>query len=115
VGVGPGTTAPVKSAYAVDFWFRDEFSGRFSATQRLQFSELLDKIRDDERLVVAKLVARCDFQCTHACNGVFANEHLGPPQLGEDSADQFERMVRGGLAGLFRQGRPQLDWGRSPR
>jgi DNA invertase Pin-like site-specific DNA recombinase len=45
-----------RSGFVVDFWYADEgVSGKVSATQRPQFRELLDKIRDDERLVVAKL------------------------------------------------------------
>ena len=39
----------------MDFWFGDEISGKVTATQRPQLCELLDKIRDGERLVVAKL------------------------------------------------------------
>jgi DNA invertase Pin-like site-specific DNA recombinase len=45
-----------RAGYTVDYWYADEgVSGKVSATQRPQFRELLDKIRDDERLVVAKL------------------------------------------------------------
>ena len=44
-----------RAGYVVSYWFADEISGKVSATQRPQFRELLDKIRDDERLVVAKL------------------------------------------------------------
>ena len=45
-----------RAGYTVDYWYSDEgVSGKVSATQRPQFRELLDKIRDDERLVVAKL------------------------------------------------------------
>lgn len=39
----------------LDYWFADQISGKVSATQRPQFRELLGKIRDGERLVVAKL------------------------------------------------------------
>lgn len=44
-----------RAGYTVDYWFADQISGKVSATQRPQFRELLDKIRDGERLVVAKL------------------------------------------------------------
>ena len=44
-----------RAGYVVSYWFADEISGKVSATQRPQFRELLDKIRDGECLVVAKL------------------------------------------------------------
>jgi len=45
-----------KAGYAVDFWFADEgVSGKTPASQRPQFKMLLEKIRDGETLIVAKL------------------------------------------------------------
>lgn len=45
-----------RAGYTVDYWYADEgVSGKVSATQRPQFRELLEKIRDGECLVVAKL------------------------------------------------------------
>lgn len=44
-----------QAGYAVDYWFVDQISGKVPASQRPQFRELLVKIRDGERLVVAKL------------------------------------------------------------
>lgn len=44
-----------RAGYTVDYWFADEISGKVAAMQRPQFIELLDKVRDGERLVVAKL------------------------------------------------------------
>jgi putative DNA-invertase from lambdoid prophage Rac len=41
--------------YAVEYWFADTVSGSAHATQRPQFKELLDKIRRNDTLVVAKL------------------------------------------------------------
>ncbi|GIZ54041.1 recombinase family protein [Noviherbaspirillum aridicola] len=44
------------AGYTIDFWFADEgVSGSTQASQRPQFSKMLDKIRDGERLVVTKL------------------------------------------------------------
>lgn len=44
-----------RAGYTVDYWFADTISGKVPATQRPHFRELVDKIRDGERLVVAKL------------------------------------------------------------
>lgn len=38
-----------------DYWFADVVSGKVPAMQRKAFSEMLNKIRDGETLVVAKL------------------------------------------------------------
>ncbi len=44
------------SGYAIDFWHADEgVSGKVSALQRPQFTEMLLKMRDGETLVVTKL------------------------------------------------------------
>jgi len=43
------------AGHKVDYWFSDTVSGRTSASQRLQFSALLAKIRNGETLVVSKL------------------------------------------------------------
>ena len=44
------------AGYAVGYWFADEgVSGKTPASQRPQFKMLLDKIRDGETLIVAKL------------------------------------------------------------
>lgn len=44
------------AGYSIDYWFADEgVSGSTQASQRPQFSKMLDKIRDGERLVVTKL------------------------------------------------------------
>ena len=44
------------SGYKIDYWFEDVgVSGKTCSRQRLQFSLLLDKIRDGETLVVSKL------------------------------------------------------------
>jgi DNA invertase Pin-like site-specific DNA recombinase len=44
-----------RAGFTVDYWFADQVSGKVSATQRPKFQQLLGKIRDRERLVVAKL------------------------------------------------------------
>lgn len=45
-----------KAGYHIDYWFEDTgISGKTSANQRPQFTELLLKIRDGETLVVSKL------------------------------------------------------------
>jgi putative DNA-invertase from lambdoid prophage Rac len=41
--------------YKVDYFFSDTLSGKTSASQRLQFIELMKKIREGETLVVSKL------------------------------------------------------------
>jgi putative DNA-invertase from lambdoid prophage Rac len=43
------------AGHKVDFWFADTITGKTSASQRPQFSKLLEQIRDGETLVVAKL------------------------------------------------------------
>lgn len=44
------------AGYKVDYWFTDEgISGKTHATQRSQFTAMLDKIRNGETLVVTKL------------------------------------------------------------
>lgn len=43
------------AGHKVDYWFADTISGKTSASQRPQFSKLLEQIRDGETLVVAKL------------------------------------------------------------
>lgn len=44
------------AGYKADYWFADEgISGKTHATQRPQFTAMLDKIRDGETLVVTKL------------------------------------------------------------
>jgi putative DNA-invertase from lambdoid prophage Rac len=44
------------AGYTVDYWFADEgVSGKTPASQRPQFKMLLNKIRDGETLIVAKL------------------------------------------------------------
>lgn len=45
-----------QAGYKVDYWFADHgISGKTHASQRPEFGRLLDKIRDGETLVVAKL------------------------------------------------------------
>lgn len=45
-----------RAGFNVDYWFEDVgVSGKTSATQRTQFSQLLQKIRDGETIVVSKL------------------------------------------------------------
>lgn len=45
-----------QAGYIVDYWFADEgVSGKTPASQRPQFKMLLDKIRNGETLIVAKL------------------------------------------------------------
>ncbi|HDR9585096.1 recombinase family protein [Burkholderia cepacia] len=45
-----------RSGFAVDYWFADHgISGKTCASERPEFGRLLDKIRDGETLVVAKL------------------------------------------------------------
>lgn len=44
------------AGYGIDYWYADEgISGSTPASQRPEFSKMLDKIRDGERLVVTKL------------------------------------------------------------
>lgn len=44
------------AGYKIDYWFTDEgISGKTHATQRPQFTAMLDKIRNGETLVVTKL------------------------------------------------------------
>lgn len=46
----------INAGFKIDYWYADEgVSGKVSASQRQQFSLLLDKIRDGETLVVSKL------------------------------------------------------------
>lgn len=45
-----------QAGHAVEYWFADEgVSGKVAASQRPQFRALLEKIRDGETLIVAKL------------------------------------------------------------
>ena len=45
-----------RSGFTVDYWFADHgISGKTCASERPEFGRLLDKIRDGETLVVAKL------------------------------------------------------------
>jgi DNA invertase Pin-like site-specific DNA recombinase len=44
-----------RHGYQIDFWFADHISGKVPAMQRPRFKELMDKVRDGERLVVSKL------------------------------------------------------------
>lgn len=45
-----------RAGFAVDYWFSDHgISGKTCASERPEFARLLDKIRDGETLVVAKL------------------------------------------------------------
>lgn len=45
-----------RAGYQVEYWFADEsVSGKVSASQRPQFAELLQQIRDGETLMVSKL------------------------------------------------------------
>ena len=45
-----------RAGFAVDYWFADHgISGKTCASERPEFGRLLDKIRDGETLVVAKL------------------------------------------------------------
>lgn len=44
-----------QAGWQIDYWFADVVSGKVPAMQRKAFSEMLDKIRDGETLVVAKL------------------------------------------------------------
>jgi putative DNA-invertase from lambdoid prophage Rac len=43
------------SGFQIDYWFEDVISGKSAACQRPQFSQLMDKIRDGETLVVSRL------------------------------------------------------------
>lgn len=43
------------AGWQIDYWFADVVSGKVPAMQRKAFSEMLNKIRDGETLVVAKL------------------------------------------------------------
>jgi putative DNA-invertase from lambdoid prophage Rac len=43
------------AGHKVNYWFADTISGKTCASQRPQFSKLLEQIRDGETLVVAKL------------------------------------------------------------
>lgn len=46
----------INTGFQIDYWFADEgVSGKVCAKQRPQFSQMLDKIRDGETLVVSKL------------------------------------------------------------
>ena len=45
----------VAAGFALDYWFADTISGKVAASQRKEFAKLLDKIRDNETLVVSKL------------------------------------------------------------
>lgn len=46
----------INAGFQIDYWFADEgVSGKVCAKQRPQFSQMLDKIRDGEKLVVSKL------------------------------------------------------------
>jgi DNA invertase Pin-like site-specific DNA recombinase len=74
----------------VDYWFADEISGKVSASQRPQFRELLGKIRDGERLVVAKLdrLGR-DAQDIWATLKLLAQAHLRPVADFASAADPF--------------------------
>ena len=46
----------INAGFLIDYWFADEgVSGKVCANQRPQFSQMLDKIRDGETLVVSKL------------------------------------------------------------
>ncbi|EOJ9250691.1 TPA: recombinase family protein [Escherichia coli] len=44
-----------QAGWQIDYWFADVVSGKVPAMQRKAFSEMLNKIRDGETLVVAKL------------------------------------------------------------
>jgi DNA invertase Pin-like site-specific DNA recombinase len=44
-----------RAGYTMVYWCSDTMSGKVSTTQRLQFRELLTRIRDGETLVVSKL------------------------------------------------------------
>ena len=44
-----------QAGWQIDYWFTDVVSGKVPAMQRKAFSEMLNKIRDGETLVVAKL------------------------------------------------------------
>lgn len=46
----------ISSKYSVDYWYADEgVSGKICASQRPQFSKMLDRIRESETLVVSKI------------------------------------------------------------
>ncbi len=46
----------IKAGFQIDYWFADEgVSGKTAASQRKQFSRLLESIRNGETLVVSKL------------------------------------------------------------
>ncbi|KAJ9434349.1 Site-specific DNA recombinase [Candidatus Pantoea symbiotica] len=45
----------LRAGWDVNYWFADVVSGKVSAGQRKAFAEMLNKIRDGETLVVAKL------------------------------------------------------------
>lgn len=46
----------INAGFQIDYWFADEgVSGKVCAKQRPQFSQMLEKIRDGETLVVSKL------------------------------------------------------------
>ncbi|MWL12575.1 hypothetical protein GQM30_08390 [Escherichia coli] len=47
-----------QAGWQIDYWFADVVSGKVPAMQRKAFSEMLNKIRDGETLVVAK--GRCE-------------------------------------------------------
>lgn len=43
------------AGHKLDFWFADTISGKTSASERPKFQQMLNKIRDGETLIVAKL------------------------------------------------------------
>lgn len=46
----------INAGFGIDYWFADEgISGKVCADQRPQFSRMLDKIRDNETIIVSKL------------------------------------------------------------
>lgn len=49
-----------QAGWQIDYWFADVVSGSAPAMQRKAFSEMLNKIRDGETLVVASLIVQSD-------------------------------------------------------
>lgn len=44
-----------KAGYVIDYWYSETVSGKTHASQRPQFQDMLDRIREGETLVVSKL------------------------------------------------------------
>lgn len=44
-----------RAGYAVEYWFADTVSGKAHASQRIQFSDMLGKLRKKDTVIVSKL------------------------------------------------------------